>query len=71
VLSYIQDNVGWDLGFGIPWVVVCFSMAIFLLGTRTYRMYPPEKDNPFARIGNTFLVMSKRWLAGFVPGNHK
>ncbi|KAL6616459.1 hypothetical protein ACP70R_038729 [Stipagrostis hirtigluma subsp. patula] len=71
VLSYVQDNVGWGLGFGIPWVVVCFSMAIFLLGTRTYRMYPPEKDNPFARIGSTFLAMSKNWMLCFLPGDQK
>ncbi|KAJ8769941.1 hypothetical protein K2173_009023 [Erythroxylum novogranatense] len=37
VLVYIQDNVNWILGFGIPLFVMLPSVLFFLLGTRTYR----------------------------------
>ncbi|KAG8068547.1 hypothetical protein GUJ93_ZPchr0005g14652 [Zizania palustris] len=39
LLSYIQDNIGWGLGFGIPCVVMSCALAVFLFGTRTYRYY--------------------------------
>jgi peptide/histidine transporter 3/4 len=37
VLAYIQDNLSWVLGFGIPCIVMVFALFVFLLGTRTYR----------------------------------
>uniref|UniRef100_A0A803M354 Uncharacterized protein n=1 Tax=Chenopodium quinoa TaxID=63459 RepID=A0A803M354_CHEQI len=37
VLNYIQDNVGWGLGFGIPCIIMTIALVIFLLGSQTYR----------------------------------
>jgi solute carrier family 15 (peptide/histidine transporter), member 3/4 len=39
LMSYVQDNVGWALGFGVPSMAMLLALAIFLLGTRTYRFY--------------------------------
>ncbi|XP_072986471.1 protein NRT1/ PTR FAMILY 5.8-like [Typha latifolia] len=36
IMSYIQDTVGWGLGFGIPTGVMALSVASFLCGTRFY-----------------------------------
>ncbi|VFQ58526.1 unnamed protein product [Cuscuta campestris] len=36
-MSYIQDTVGWGLGFAIPSFVMVASVALFLSGTRFYR----------------------------------
>lgn len=36
-MSYIQDTLGWGLGFAIPTVVMVASVALFLCGTRFYR----------------------------------
>ncbi|RZR90013.1 hypothetical protein BHM03_00017828 [Ensete ventricosum] len=47
VVSYVQDNLGWVLGFGIPCMVMLFGLLVFLLGTRTYRFYRLEQESPF------------------------
>ncbi|XP_010264468.1 PREDICTED: protein NRT1/ PTR FAMILY 5.1-like [Nelumbo nucifera] len=36
-LVYIQENVGWGLGYGIPTVGLLLSLFIFYLGTPNYR----------------------------------
>jgi peptide/histidine transporter 3/4 len=38
-LSYVQDNIGWALSFGILCAMMAFSLVVFLLGTHTYRYY--------------------------------
>ncbi|XP_022852257.1 protein NRT1/ PTR FAMILY 5.10-like isoform X1 [Olea europaea var. sylvestris] len=56
VLCYIQDNLSWGLGFGIPCIVMCLALITFLLGTRTYRFrVRSDERNPFVRIGRVFL----------------
>ena len=63
VLSYIQENLSWGLGFGIPCIVMMAALLIFLLGTRTYR-YSVKKDDrksPFVRIGKVFIAAAKNW----------
>ena len=52
VSSYIQDNVGWGLGFGIPCLVMVFALLMFLLGTRNYRYYTATESSPFARLAS-------------------
>jgi len=57
VLSYIQDNLSWGLGFGIPCIVMVVALGVFLLGTRTYRYSPVgDKESPFVRIGGVFVA---------------
>ena len=36
-LVYIQENLGWGLGYGIPTVGLILSLFIFYLGTPVYR----------------------------------
>lgn len=62
VLTYIQENLSWGLGFGIPCIVMCFALFIFLLGSRTYRFrINSDERNPFARIGLVFLKAARNW----------
>ena len=57
-LSYIEDNIGWGLGFGIPCVVMAFALVLFLLGTRTYRYYVSDSKqlSLFARAREAFAA---------------
>jgi peptide/histidine transporter 3/4 len=36
-LSYVEDNVGWTVGFAACWATMALYLAVFLLGTPTYR----------------------------------
>ncbi|CAN8313257.1 unnamed protein product [Cochlearia groenlandica] len=62
VMVYIQSNVSWEFGFGIPCLFMVMALAIFWLGRKTYR-YPKrnlqEKENAFARIGQIFVAAFK------------
>jgi len=46
VVGYIQDNVGWGVGFGVPCAIVLAAFAVFLMGTPTYRLYQHKKKQP-------------------------
>ncbi|KAK8457735.1 hypothetical protein SEVIR_3G236900v4 [Setaria viridis] len=67
-LSYVQDNIGWGLGFGIPCAVMAAALAVFLLGTRTYRYYVTSgKGSLFARAAEAFAEWrSRRIKAGLL-----
>ncbi|XP_038709818.1 protein NRT1/ PTR FAMILY 5.10-like [Tripterygium wilfordii] len=62
VLVYIQDNLSWALGFGIPCIAMVAALVIFLLGTKTYRFSAKTKTkHPFVRIGRVFVAAIKNW----------
>ncbi|KAL6644350.1 hypothetical protein ACP70R_015958 [Stipagrostis hirtigluma subsp. patula] len=56
VSSYIQDNVGWVLGFGIPCLVMVVALITFLLGTRNYRYYHHHTSSPQSTTTSGSLV---------------
>ncbi|KAJ9675948.1 hypothetical protein PVL29_024762 [Vitis rotundifolia] len=62
IMSYIEDNVSWILGFGIPSLFMVLGLLLFLFGTRTYR-YSIKKNerSPFVRIGRVFVAAAKNW----------
>ncbi|KAF7124292.1 hypothetical protein RHSIM_Rhsim12G0006600 [Rhododendron simsii] len=64
LLNYIQDNLNWALGFGIPCISMAIALLVFLMGTRTYR-YPIKRHdkNPFLRIGKVFANAAWNWRA--------
>ncbi|KAJ0086025.1 hypothetical protein Patl1_07203 [Pistacia atlantica] len=62
VVVYIQDNINWILGFGVPCAVMVASLVIFLVGTKTYRFNVKRNEkNPFGRISRVFVAAAKNW----------
>ena len=55
VVSYIQENFSWGLGFGIPCIAMVIALVVFLLGRKTYRYSVTQNEKgPFTRIGRVF-----------------
>ncbi|KAF5187462.1 NRT1/ PTR FAMILY 5.10 [Thalictrum thalictroides] len=60
VVNYIQDNLNWGLGFGIPCLSMAVALAVFLLGTNTYRYnFREDEKSPFVRIAQVFLAAAR------------
>lgn len=60
VLVYIQDNVGWSLGYGIPTIGLGVAILIFLAGTPFYRYRLPN-GSPFIRMANVIVAAAWNW----------
>ncbi|XP_031260997.1 protein NRT1/ PTR FAMILY 5.10-like [Pistacia vera] len=68
ILSYIQDNLNWSLGFGIPCISMAFAFIVFLLGSKTYRCsIKGNERSPFLRIGKVFVVAVRNWRRATPP----
>lgn len=65
VLVWIQTNVGWGLGFGIPAVAMAIAVVSFFLGTPLYRHQKPG-GSPITRIAQV-IVASLRKSGARVP----
>ncbi|KAI3940065.1 hypothetical protein MKW92_013722 [Papaver armeniacum] len=64
IVTYIQENLSWALGFGIPCISMAIALIVFLLGTKSYRYsYAEDKKNPISRISQVFVASAKNWRA--------
>ncbi|KAJ7546235.1 hypothetical protein O6H91_08G031400 [Diphasiastrum complanatum] len=69
VLVYIQDNVSWAWGFGVPAVAMGIAIVSFFIGTPRYRHQKPG-GSPLSRIAQVFVAAVKKWRVE-LPSNHK
>ncbi|KAL0912422.1 hypothetical protein M5K25_018392 [Dendrobium thyrsiflorum] len=63
ILSYVQENVNWVIGFGIPCILMSASFTVFLLGSRFYRCYTLKETSSYAQINQLLstLVRNQRF----------
>ncbi|XP_057872197.1 protein NRT1/ PTR FAMILY 5.2 isoform X2 [Cryptomeria japonica] len=59
-LIYIQDNVGFSVGYAIPTAGLIISVVIFLVGTPFYR-HKIQNGNPFGRIAQVIVAAGRKW----------
>ncbi|XP_002526567.3 protein NRT1/ PTR FAMILY 5.2 [Ricinus communis] len=59
-LIYIQDNVGWSLGYGLPTAGLAVSIIVFLIGTPFYRHKLPA-GSPFTKIAQVLVAATRKW----------
>lgn len=58
-IVYVQDNVGWGLGFGLCAAVNGVSLALLLLGRRYYRHVVPE-GSPFTGLARVVIAAIRK-----------
>ncbi|KAL8214008.1 hypothetical protein R6Q57_003457 [Mikania cordata] len=68
-LVYIQDNVGWGVGYGIPTAGLVAAMVVFIVGTPMYRHKPPS-GSPFTKMAKVLVAAARNWNQ-VVPDDHK
>ncbi|CAN7043541.1 hypothetical protein BRARA_B02868 [Brassica rapa] len=59
VLVYVQDNVGWALGYGLPTLGLAISIIIFLVGTPFYRHKRPM-GSPFTKMARVIVASLRK-----------
>ncbi|OEL19259.1 Protein NRT1/ PTR FAMILY 5.2, partial [Dichanthelium oligosanthes] len=60
VLVYIQDNVGWTIGYALPTLGLAVSIAIFTAGTPFYR-HKPTSENAFLKMARVLMGAARKW----------
>ncbi|KAJ0967520.1 hypothetical protein J5N97_024437 [Dioscorea zingiberensis] len=69
ILVYIQDNVGWTVGYALPTLGLFISIIVFTFGTPFYRHKLPS-GSPFSKMARV-LVATLRKRRVQVPNDHK
>lgn len=67
-LVYIQENVGWGLGYGIPTIGLVVSLFIFYVGTPIYR-HKVSKNKSLARDFSQVPIAAFRNRKLHLPSN--
>ncbi|KAL2896337.1 Protein NRT1/ PTR FAMILY 5.1 [Bienertia sinuspersici] len=60
-LVYIQENLGWGLGYGIPTAGLILSLMVFYLGTPIYRHKPKNIKSPASDIVKVVFTTIANW----------
>ncbi|XP_059446733.1 protein NRT1/ PTR FAMILY 5.2-like [Corylus avellana] len=68
-LVWVQDNVGWTLGYALPTLGLVISISIFLAGTPFYRHKVPA-GSPFTRMAKVIVAAIRKWRVR-IPNNPK
>lgn len=59
VLVYIQDNVSWAWGLGIPTIAIAISVVVFIVGAPLYEKVKPS-GSPFVRVAQVVVAAVRK-----------
>ncbi|KAF8400827.1 hypothetical protein HHK36_014129 [Tetracentron sinense] len=68
IIVYIQDHLGWKVGFGVPAILMVFSALMFLMGSSLYVKVKASKSLLVGFIQVIVVAFKNRSLA-FPPNN--
>ncbi|XP_028770022.1 protein NRT1/ PTR FAMILY 5.4-like [Neltuma alba] len=60
IVIYVQDNVGWAIGFSILAAAVAVAFAVFLCGMNKYRRQVPF-GSPFTSLAQVVVAAARKW----------
>ncbi|KAL5799293.1 hypothetical protein ACOSQ3_032355 [Xanthoceras sorbifolium] len=66
---YIQDNVGWGVGFGILAGANAFALALFMIGIKRFRKKSPV-GSPFTTVMQVIVAAARKWRVTDTRGGH-
>ncbi|XP_057785781.1 protein NRT1/ PTR FAMILY 3.1-like [Salvia miltiorrhiza] len=69
VIVYIQDNISWGWGLGIPTAAMAISLIAFLLGSSMYKKIKPE-GSPYVRVVQVITAAIKKRGVAVPTGSH-
>lgn len=59
VVVYIQDNVSWSWGLGIPTIAMALSLVAFILGAPLYKRIKPG-GSPYVRVVQVIVAAVRK-----------
>lgn len=59
VVIYVQDYVGWGVGFGMLAAAVVVAVTVFLIGSARYRRQRAV-GSPFTRVAQVFVAAARK-----------
>ena len=59
IVVYIQDNMGWGWGLGIPTIAMMISIIAFVLGYPLYKHVKPE-GSPLVRLAQVIVAAIRK-----------
>lgn len=60
VLVWVQDNVGWGVGYAIPMVLMGFGLVVFVSGRKVYR-YKKLGGSPLKRVSQVVVAAARNY----------
>uniref|UniRef100_A0A453EQE0 Major facilitator superfamily (MFS) profile domain-containing protein n=1 Tax=Aegilops tauschii subsp. strangulata TaxID=200361 RepID=A0A453EQE0_AEGTS len=60
VLVYIQDKIGWTVGYALPTIGLAVSIAVFTAGTPLYRHKPTSPESSLAKMAGVIVTAVRK-----------
>jgi peptide/histidine transporter 3/4 len=60
VVVWVQDNIGWGVGFAIPTALMLSGLAVFVAGRKVYR-YQRVEGSPLTRVSQVVVAAVRNY----------